>query len=342
MNVTTLLGLAQNAVDVGNVPAACEFYEVALQMSPNNDVVLEAYAEIMMHFVRDAGRAEQMLRHAVALNPNEGHVKYLNLAQLCSGHEALALYGTAYTIAQRELGRSRKKKQQKAIRRTLSTIRCAAAELYLTDLCDEPNAEEECEKSIDDANFYCNDSVEVHQLRGSFRLSQKRCEEAAESLRIAVDLTHRLGEEYQPTYESKVELGKLLMQVAPGEAFRFLLEVLQLDATNPYVWFLLGEASRLRQRYADAARLFKHARLMVSPTNAEAIHEIDSAILLLVSEMGGEAAVNSIPHMDAPNPLDHLQPEDEEEGDNDDGEAVDDEAQWEAASTDSEDEARNS
>ena len=81
---------------------------------------------------------------------------------------------------------------------------------------------------------------------------------------------------------------------------------------------------------------------MVSPTNAEAIHEIDSAILLLVSEMGGEAAVNSIPHMDAPNPLDHLQPEDEEEGDNDDGEAVDDEAQWEAASTDSEDEARNS
>lgn len=336
MDVATLLALAQSAVDCGNVPAACEFYEVALVTSPNNVEVLEAYAEIMIHHAQDTERGMQMLRHAINVNPDEGHIKYLNLAQLLHGREALECYRKAYEILIRDLGRARKKKDQKNIRRTISSVRCAAAELFLTDLCDDDDAEEQCETNVNDANFYCDDSVEVHQVRGSLRLSQRRNDEALEALRRAVELTHSLGEEYQPTYESKIELGRLLMQVCPVEAFRFLLEVLQMNDANPYVWFLLGESARMRKRYPDAARLLKRARQMVVATaetaNPQALVDIDAAILVLVNDVGGNEAVCAIPNMDHPDPISLLEPEeDDEEGDD-----ADKEPEWENANSDDE------
>ena len=321
------MSLAQDAVDNGNVPAACEFYEVALTVSPNNPDVLEAYAEIMLHHVQDLSRAEQLLRHAVEVNPRQGHIKYLSLAQLLSGSNSLQYYQAAFDILQSELCRSKKKKKQLSLRRELSSVRCAVAELFLTDLCDDDTAEEQCEQAINDAAFFCSESIEVHQLRASLRLSQQRHKEALAELRLAVALTHRLPDAHQPTYESKIELGKLLMQVSPDEGFRFLLEVLHLDDGNAYVWFLLGESARLRRRYDDAARLLKRARMMVSTGNNDAARQVEAAIGILVEEMGGPEAVNQVPNMDAPNPVDYLQPENEEEDEDDDPE--DPENNWE-------------
>eukprot|EP00744_Colponema_vietnamica_P007103 GILI01010250.1.p1 GENE.GILI01010250.1~~GILI01010250.1.p1 ORF type:complete len:352 (+),score=95.59 GILI01010250.1:66-1121(+) len=345
MNTETLLALAQNAVDVGKLQAACEFFEVALHQSPNNIEVLEAYAEIMLHYVQDSNRAEQMLRHAINVSPNEGYVKYLNLAQMIGGTEAVLCYKKAYGIIRQEMSRTRKRSRLQNFERELSTCLCAVAELYLTDLCDEDDAEQNCEQAIEEAKKVCERSIEVHQLEASLRLSQQQPGMAFESLRKAVALTRKLGEEYQPPYESKIELAKLLMQVDHTEAFQFLLEVLQLNDTNAYVWFLMGEVARLRKRYHDSARLLKHARTIATVANAgqEAINEIDNTIRMLIDEMGGDAAVAAVPHMDGRNPIDYLEPEEGDEVHNegegpdnmhgdaaeDDDDIFDDEPAWE-------------
>ncbi|KAG5491312.1 hypothetical protein JIQ42_01211 [Leishmania sp. Namibia] len=319
MDANALLALAQSAVDCGNVKAACEFYEVALAQSPNNDEVLEAYAEIMIHHAQDIPRAQQMLRHAIDINPNQGYVKYLNLAQLCEAKEALKCYEKAYEIASLTLHGCRKKKMRKALQETMATICCAVAELYLTDLCFEENAEQQCEQAVARALELNSDIVEPHQLQASLRLSQCRPDEALQSLRRAVDVTHRLGEEHQPTYESKIELGRLLMQVDPAEAFQFLLEVLQYGDNNPYVWFLLGESARMRGRYVDAARLLRRARVMlvVSDGDAAALKEVDEAISVLVQEMGGPEAAAQVKDLDHPYPLELLQAEDDQDAEED-------------------------
>jgi tetratricopeptide (TPR) repeat protein len=315
MDTSTLLALAQSAVDVGNVKAACEFYDVALAQSPNNDEVLEAYAEIMIHYAQDPARAQQMLRHAIEVNPDQGYVKYLNLAQLCEAGEALKCYEKAYQIASLMLHGCRKKKMKKTLQETMATMCCAVAELYLTDLCFNEDAEQQCEQAVNRALQLNSESVEPHQLQASLRLSQCRPEEALTALRTAVDLTHRLGEEHQPTYESKIELGRLLMQVDPAEAFQFLLEVLQYGDNNPYVWFLLGECARMRGRYVDAARLLRRARVMlvISGGDATSLAEVDAAISVLVGEMGGPEAVAQVTDIDHPNPLELLQPEEDDD-----------------------------
>lgn len=344
MDISTLLALAQNAVDTGNVNAACEFYEVGLQQSPNNDEVLEAYAEILIHFGKDLVRAEKLLRHAISVNPNEGYVKYLNLAQLCGAEESVRLYRTAYSIAERMMGKCKLKKSKKVLKEAMSTMCVAVAELYLTDLCFAPDAESNCEKAIRCALEMNPHSVEAHQAKGSLLLSQSQAEEALSYLLKAVELTRTLGEEFQPTYESKMELARLLMQVNPTEAFTFLLELLQLNDMNPYVWFLLGECARMRKRFVDGARLLRRARVLLllsytqnstpevsmsgqnrnsmeggggstpelSDEDAAAMQEIDQAIGVLVQEMGGPEIAAQIPQLDCPNPLELLEEEEEE------------------------------
>ncbi|PWV22045.1 hypothetical protein C3747_1g179 [Trypanosoma cruzi] len=333
MEVNTLLALAQNAVDVGNSKAAEEFFEVALTRSPNNIDVLEAYAELLIHHAQDVPRAKQMLQHAIELDPQRGYVNYLNLAQLSDADESLECYQRALQIVYGELRSCRKKRKRNTLNETLSTIYCAIAELYLTDLCYAPDAEQHCEESIVQA-LKCNgQSVEAHQLQASLRLSQNRPEEALQSLRHAVDLTHRLSEAHQPTYDSKVELSRLLMQVSPDDAYRFLLEILQLGDNNPYIWFLLGESARLRKRYADAARLLRRARVMLTMTEngVEALKEVDKAIGVLVEEMGGPAAVEQIADLDHPNPIELLMQEEGEEAEERDDDNEDmDKQEWES------------
>lgn len=342
MDVPTCMALAQNAIDEGNIKAGCEFYEAALHRAPNHGEVLEAYGEIMLHYVQDFARAEQLLRHSIEVAPNEGYVKYLNLAQLLNGNDALKCYQKAYGIQRVEMSRLRTKKSVANMKREMASCLVAAAELYLTDLCDEDEAEKNCEGALDEAVKMCPDSVEVHQTHASLRLSQQREEDALADIRKAVLLTHKLSEEYQPTYESKIELGRLYMQVHPPEAFQFFQDVLQLNDANPYVWFLLGECARLRKRFHDSARLLKHARQLAAATNAgdEAINEIDGTIRLLVDEMGGEEAVMQVEHMDEPNPLDFLAPEEEvdevvvNEGDDNAQEEWAEEPLWEDAEED--------
>ncbi|CCW61395.1 unnamed protein product [Phytomonas sp. EM1] len=310
MDTPTLLNLAQNAVDVGNIRAACEFYEIALAQSPNNDEVLEAYAEILIHHAQDLERAKQMLRHAIALNPRVGYVKYLNLAQLTEAEEALGWYQQAHEIASEELGRCRKPKAKAALRETLGTISCAIAELYLTDLCFHDDAEAMAGEMVRRALAFNPRGVEPHQLHGSLLLSQGDVVAARAALHRAVDLTHTLSEAHQPPYESKIELARLLLQVSPSAAFDFLLELLQLGDNNPYVWFLLGEGARMRGRFEDAARLLRRARVMlvVSDGDPKAIAEVDDAIRILVEEMGGPEAAARVPDLDHPDPISLLQP----------------------------------
>ena len=327
-----MMGMAQHAIDQGNIPAAFEFYEACLQRDGRNVEVLEAYGEMMLHH-GDPKAAERMLLHAVAIDPNHGHVKYLNLGQLTQGHTSLGHYESACTVLLQELAKSRTAKQRAIISRTISTAKVAIAELFLTDLCDEPDAEQRCEAAVTDAEMYCKDNIEVHQTRGNLRLSQERPEEAAIALKEAVRLTHIMPEQFQPPYESKLELGKLLMQVDPRAAFNFFLELLQLDDSDPYVWFLLGESARLKGAFGDSARLLRHARVRVEAANVgpEALAEVDTSIRLLVEAIGVEA-VNQIPHMNEPNPLEHLEDNDDTGDDEEAAEGEDDadpDAGWE-------------
>ena len=324
MSVDVLLALADNALNEGKPAAACEFYDIALQQDPNHVEVLESYGEVLFHHMDQSDRAKELLLAAVARCPDEGHVKYLNLAQLSHGQTAVGFYTTAQKLLDTE--HSKAKKADKAdIRWQMSEVAVAVAELYLTDLCDEPNAEQACEEACAVALKHCDENIEAHQALGSLRISQERFCDAKKELRKAVDLTFEADESKQPDYDAKIDLGKLLLQVSAPDAFNYLRHcVLELNPHNAYVWFLMGEAARMRKWYHDSCRLLRFARVRVDADNADALAEIDEGIRVLVAEMGGPEAVASVKHMDDPNPLQFI-PEAPSDDDDDDEEGEDDE-----------------
>jgi tetratricopeptide (TPR) repeat protein len=75
-------------------------------------------------------------------------------------------------------------------RQQLASAYCSVAELYLTDLCFEDNAEQECENCIGKALELSSssDAVDAWQAMANLRLSQKRGPEAAECVLRVFDV----------------------------------------------------------------------------------------------------------------------------------------------------------
>ena len=99
-----------------------------------------------------------MLKKSIELAPEEGHAKYMIMGQLCSGKEALDYFSKGIKLLQAETINAKKegsitKEESFNVRTELAVAYCSVAEIYLTDCCFEPNAEEECEKALKRASL---------------------------------------------------------------------------------------------------------------------------------------------------------------------------------------------
>ena len=139
----------------------------------------------------DAENAKHCLGRAITVAPSSGHTKYLSLAQLMQGRESLDLYNKAIEIMyvvinETESSSDRKlpdqeEKQAKFIspqtlKQELSNSFCAIAELWMTDLCDEKEAEQECESNIKKSIEVNESNPEAWQTKARFHLIKSEFE----------------------------------------------------------------------------------------------------------------------------------------------------------------------
>lgn len=174
---------------IDNHLAAYE-YEEALKLSlivlgknPNNAKVLEMRATVATE-MSDFDTALKYLNKAIVAEPSSGYSKYLAKAQLLSGNYSLESYKKAIEIIKinqqptsiqsngaknndesMEVESTSPEenipdeshvnieeyKEEHSLERDLSSIYCSIAELYLTDLCDESDAESCCTAAIKSA-----------------------------------------------------------------------------------------------------------------------------------------------------------------------------------------------
>ena len=144
----------------------------------------------------DAESAKQCLGRAITVAPSTGHTKYLSLSQLMKGKESLQLYNKAIEIiinAQQNKDQSNKDTNPDehkenisniptleaipdTLTRELSNAHCAVAELWMTDLCDEKDAEMECSSSIAKAVESDPSNPEAWQTKARFHLIKSEFE----------------------------------------------------------------------------------------------------------------------------------------------------------------------
>ncbi|KAL1875295.1 hypothetical protein VTK73DRAFT_10192 [Phialemonium thermophilum] len=130
-------------------------------------------------------------------------------------------------------------------KRKLAETLCAVAEVYMTDLSWEADAEQRCEALVTEAGLLAPDDAETWQTLANVRISQARPADARAALERSLSLWTQLPPEHPavPAFPTRVGLARLLMEVEMEERALDVVERLVLeDDQSVEAWYLGGYA----------------------------------------------------------------------------------------------------
>ncbi|KAI0489536.1 TPR domain-containing protein [Xylaria cf. heliscus] len=262
-----LVKAAEFQLQEGNVQDAATLAEKALEGSaPGSDDALCALnflGQINLE-LGDFDTARACLLRAVAIDEDGtkdesvggGPEKFLSLAQLSEegGKDSVGWFekGAAALKAQIQALEAAKKKDKQSderamlleeLRKKLAMTLCSVAEVYMTDLSWEEDAEQRCESLTTEATMVAPDFAETWQTLANVRISQSRFDDAKAALNRSLELWKDLPPEDPsvPDFPSRVGLSRLLMEVEmEQEAIEVLERLVGEDDQSVEVWYLGG------------------------------------------------------------------------------------------------------
>ncbi|KIV79333.1 hypothetical protein PV11_06899 [Exophiala sideris] len=234
---------------------------------------LAVEAEIQLA-LGDADSARRSFLRATQIDPNGALVSaepWLWLAQLCEGggRESISYFEKAIEVLRNEievLEDDEAKDVDQSVKvlderkAKLADALCGMAEVYMTDLSWEEDAEQHCEQFVAEAVSVCPDrlSAGVLQTLASVRISQTRFDDARQALRRSIEIWKEIpadvDDEARPNFATRVSLSRLLMEVeAEVEAMTVLEGLVREDDQSVECWYLGGWCQVLISQKPDAA-----------------------------------------------------------------------------------------
>ena len=207
-----------------------------MELIPDDVNILDALGEACLQ-ANLVPQAHAAWTKSIELSPNGNPHKYLNLAQIVEGTQAEEYTLSAINIM---LQSSTSDENQKLV----CDAYCSLAELYVTDLCDDENAEKMCEDYLLKAMSHDVGSPEPMQGYANLRIIQNRGEEAAKFIYEAYIRLCNIEEQNGavPSMEFRIVTGKLLMETNQFNAAAEVLEgVMAEDDENAELWYLVGK-----------------------------------------------------------------------------------------------------
>ncbi|KAI9208207.1 uncharacterized protein BJ171DRAFT_490641 [Polychytrium aggregatum] len=257
-----LLQQALKAIEDCQPDLARKFLARILESNPNHIEALETMGLVELELMNSvqtplsfddiqtaATNSINYFSRAVALEPNKGHAKFLYLGQLSGGKESIDFYqkGVALLFKEIEAIADQSSEEAANLKRKLASALCSMTEIYMTDCCDEPEAESSCEAFVSKAIEYDPLSPEVYSTMASVRLSQCREGEATQALQQSLSLwlggAAKPGDSVWPTYPQRISHAKLCLELHLLEQALAVLQTCQLENDeDPECWYLFGWA----------------------------------------------------------------------------------------------------
>lgn len=263
-NLNKLLADAETQYEVGNLDEAIALASKALeQTGEGGDFELKALNLLGVLNVEDGEveEAREYFLRAVKLdeegileeNIGGGPEKFLFLAQLSEegGQDSVQWFERGASALRKQIQTlnnttNRTPEQQAALdemQSKLGGVLCAVAEVYMTDLSWEADAEPRCEALITEAMLIAPNYAETWQTVANVRISQERVDEARTALKRSLELWQDLPPEHPsvPEFPTRVALARLLMETEMEEQALLVLERLVTDDDSSVeVWYLGG------------------------------------------------------------------------------------------------------
>lgn len=130
-------------------------------------------------------------------------------------------------------------------KRKLAETLCAVAEVYMTDLSWEEDAENRCETLISEAGLVAPDHADTWQTVANVRISQERVDEAKAALERSMAVWRNVDSEdiRVPAFPTRVGLARLLIEVGmEGRAVEVVERLVTEDDQSVESWYLGGFA----------------------------------------------------------------------------------------------------
>jgi hypothetical protein len=189
----------------------------------------------------------------------------MNLGQILEGMESVQCYQKGVELMRRDLKKADPKHHAVMVREVSAGL-VSIAELWMTDLCFEPNAERNCEEASMGAVEVDPTHPEAWHALASLRISQQQPERALEALQRGYALWKPkddddddeeeggnsrmdLGDDGDdsddgkelPAYASRLSAAKMFLELGQGETACDILNDLTLEnEDDPELYFLLA------------------------------------------------------------------------------------------------------
>jgi len=303
-SIDEILSKAEEFINEYKYEMAQKFCQRALEMDNDNGRALELSGGLLLE-MGEIESARHCFGRAVVVNPEEGHEKYMTLAQLFTGLEAKNIYVKGIEVISKaianytpsnESGASSASSKIDELRKELSTAWVAMSELYMTDLCDSDEAEAETEKCIKEAVAADDSNPEAHQALASFQLIKQDMEEAKSSISKSISLWlpqyNRMlldgGDvECELDYNTRLVTAKILIEVEDYENGVAVLEgLVEEDDEVVAGWYLLGWINHLKDDQSSARFYLKKAKEVhvMNPTDDDGIVDHIQELLTKIGE----------------------------------------------------------
>lgn len=295
-----LLEKAAEFVEDCHYDIGAKFYLRALEMNPKNTLIMDALADAYLQ-LDQVNEAVLLLEKSISLAPNSGATKWLSLAQLKLGQEALECYECGIKLLS-----ANKESPQPII---LASAHCSVVELHMTDLCDSEGAEQTCENHLAQALQLHPDGFEPNTMAASLRLVQQRRDEAIAHVDKVIASVNAAAPGNVARLEFSLPLrfsaAKSMIEVGRHDAAAGVLEgVLYGDDGNPEVWCVLGVCYQQLQEY-DLAKdylerclqmLLQDVNLMDQQNHVRGIlNEVNQAMAMRGNgNDGGDGSIESM------------------------------------------------
>ncbi|KHN95283.1 Tetratricopeptide-like helical [Metarhizium album ARSEF 1941] len=259
-----LLSDADTQFEVGNLDEAIALASKALESSGAGGAFELRALNLLGTLLVESGEVDEGRRYferAVKLDEDGtvdekvggGPDKFLFLAQLSEegGQDSVKWFEKGASALRRQIQdladlTGRTPEQQASLdekQRKLGEVLCAVAEVYMTDLSWEEDAEERCEALVTEAMMIAPDSPETWQTVANVRISQERVDEARQSLKRSLELWQDLDPAHPsvPAFATRIGLARLLLETElEQDALRVLERLVTDDDQSVEAWYLGG------------------------------------------------------------------------------------------------------
>ncbi|KAK9368627.1 hypothetical protein V1509DRAFT_51872 [Lipomyces kononenkoae] len=241
---------AYQTLDLDSIELLALLAETHLEISALSDEPNgQSHAENAYNYFK---RAAEIDGHQSSQGSYE---KYLWLGQLSGGHDAVKWFRIGCDRLRKELSSENTSENQKVIlKKKLCEALCSSIEIWMTDLCMEPEAESTCESLIAESLMVDGNHQESYTTLASIRISQQRNSDARVALQrswdlycdsVAADKSDQALSEDGSDEVAQISMLKTLTRCCiETESFSIAeaacKRILELDEEIAEVWYLSG------------------------------------------------------------------------------------------------------